>query len=117
VPGDHASTFGGNPVTCAAGCAVLDALDDELLDHVGTVGARLADGLRSLPGIGEVRGAGLLLGCELDRPAGPVAAACLEAGLVVGTAGESVLRLTPPLIVGEEDVDLALGILAGALGA
>jgi predicted acetylornithine/succinylornithine family transaminase len=117
VPGDHASTFGGNPVTCAAGCAVLDALDDELLEHVRAVGGRLAAGLRSLPGINEVRGTGLLLGCELDRSAGAVAAACLEAGLVVGTAGDSVLRLTPPLIVSEEDVDLALEILARALGA
>jgi 4-aminobutyrate aminotransferase-like enzyme len=104
-------------VTCAAGCAVLDALDDELLEHVRAVGGRLAAGLRSLPGINEVRGTGLLLGCELDRSAGAVAAACLEAGLVVGTAGDSVLRLTPPLIVSEEDVDLALEILARALGA
>ncbi len=115
VPGDHASTFGGNPVTCAAGCAVLDTLDDQLLEHVGVVGARLADGLRSLAGITEVRGLGLLIGCELDRPAAQVAAACLEAGLVVGTAGESVLRLTPPLVVSEDDVDLALQILADVL--
>jgi predicted acetylornithine/succinylornithine family transaminase len=117
VPGDHASTFGGNPVTCAAGCAVLDAIDDELLEHVRTVGARLTDGLRSLPGITELRGLGLLVGCELDRPAAQVAAACLDAGLVVGTAGESVLRLTPPLLVTEEDVDQALEIISGALEA
>jgi predicted acetylornithine/succinylornithine family transaminase len=117
VPGDHASTFGGNPVTCAAGCAVLDALDGELLEHVRSAGARLADGLRSLPGVGEVRGVGLLIGCELDRPAARVAEACLDAGLVVGTAGESVLRLTPPLVIGDDEVDLALQILSEVLAA
>jgi acetylornithine/N-succinyldiaminopimelate aminotransferase len=88
-----------------------------LFEHVRTVGARLTDGLRSLPGITELRGLGLLVGCELDRPAAQVAAACLDAGLVVGTAGESVLRLTPPLLVTEEDVDQALEIISGALEA
>jgi acetylornithine/N-succinyldiaminopimelate aminotransferase len=115
APGDHASTFGGNPVACAAACAVLDTLDDELLEHVRTVGGRLADGLASLPAVREVRGLGLLLGCELDRPAAPVVAACLDAGLVVGPAGEHVLRLSPPLVVGSHEVDQALELLAGVL--
>ena len=114
-PGDHASTFGGNPVVCAAACAVLDSIDEELLDHVRTVGGRLATGLAALPAVREVRGRGLMIGCELDRPAGPVAAACLEAGLVVGSAGADVLRLTPPLVVGEDEVDQALAIIGGAL--
>ena len=114
-PGDHASTFGGNPVTCAAACAVLDALDEGLLAHVRELGARLTAGLAALPGVLEVRGLGLLVGCELDRPAGPLAAACLERGLVVGTAGERVLRLTPPLVATAKDVDLALATLAEAL--
>jgi predicted acetylornithine/succinylornithine family transaminase len=115
VPGDHASTFGGNPVTCAAGCAVLDAIDDELLANVQAMGDRLRAGLSTLPAVGEVRGAGLLLGCELDRPAGPVMSACLEAGLIVGTAGDRVLRLTPPLVVEPTHVDRALEILAEVL--
>jgi 4-aminobutyrate aminotransferase-like enzyme len=102
-------------VTCSAACAVLDALNDELLENVRTMGARLVAGLAALPAVHEVRGAGLLVGCDLDRPAGPVAAACLRAGLVVGTAGENVLRLTPPLIVGEPEVDQALAILAEVL--
>lgn len=114
-PGDHASTFGGNPVTCAAGCAVVDALDDELLAHVRELGAALAAGLSALPAVREVRGLGLLVGCELDRPAGPVAAACLERGLVVGTAGERVLRLTPPLVATGSDIELALATLAETL--
>ncbi len=115
VPGDHASTFGGNPVTCSAACAVLDAVNDELLENVRRMGKRLEDGLGALPAVEEVRGAGLLVGCDLDRPAGPVATACLEAGLVVGTAGEKVLRLTPPLIVGDAEVDRALAILGEVL--
>ncbi|MCC6221989.1 MAG: aminotransferase class III-fold pyridoxal phosphate-dependent enzyme, partial [Thermoleophilia bacterium] len=115
VPGDHASTFGGNPVTCAAGCAVVDAIDDALLANVRAMGERLRDGLASLPGVEETRGTGLLLGCDLDRPAGPVMGACLEAGLIVGTAGEKVLRLTPPLVIETEHVDRALAILAKVL--
>src|SRR6185437_15584817 len=72
VPGDHASTFGGNPIACAAASAVVDTIDDELLEHVRDVGALFAE---ALP---EVRGAGLLLAIELHRPAGPVAHAALE---------------------------------------
>jgi acetylornithine/N-succinyldiaminopimelate aminotransferase len=108
-PGDHASTFGGNPVCCAAGCAVVDAIDDELLSAVTARGRRLADGLASF---GEVRGAGLLLGIDLERPAGEVVATCLDAGLLTTAAGPYTLRLTPPLVVSEAEVDEALAILA-----
>jgi predicted acetylornithine/succinylornithine family transaminase len=114
-PGDHASTFGGNPVACAAACAVLDTIDDDLLANVRAMSDRLVGGLEALPAVREVRGLGLLLGCALDRPAGPVVEACLEAGLVVGTAGADVLRLTPPLVAGEAEVDRALEVVAGAL--
>jgi acetylornithine/N-succinyldiaminopimelate aminotransferase len=114
-PGDHASTFGGNPVTCATACAVVDAIDDDLLAHVREAGDRLAAGLRRLPAVGEVRGRGLLLGCELDRPVAGVVADCLDAGLIVGSAGERVLRLTPPLVVTSAEVDEALAILTGVL--
>lgn len=115
TPGDHGSTFGGNPVACAAACAVLDTLDDELLAQVRATGSRLAAGLTAIPAVNEVRGRGLLLGCELDRPAGPVVSACLASGLLVGAAGDAVLRITPPLIVGENEVDRALTLLAEVL--
>jgi acetylornithine/N-succinyldiaminopimelate aminotransferase len=109
--GDHASTFGGNPVVCAAAGAVCDAIDEALLESVRANGERLAEGLRDLPGVVDVRGAGLLVGAELDGPAQPVVEAALAAGLVCLTSGPSVLRLAPPLVVEPEHVDRALEIL------
>jgi acetylornithine/N-succinyldiaminopimelate aminotransferase len=115
APGDHGSTFGGNPVTCAAAVAVCETLDDALLAQVREHGARLLAGLRGLPGVVEVRGAGLLVGAELDRPAQPVVDAALDAGLVCLTSGANVLRLAPPLVVGEEEIDRALETLTEVL--
>ena len=111
VPGDHGSTFGGNPVVCAAAGAVVDTIDDDLLANVRTQGARLADGLRGLNGVTEVRGAGLLVGAVLDGPAQPVVDAALDAGLVCLTSGPNVLRLAPPLVVSAAEVDSALETL------
>ncbi|MGZ8717109.1 MAG: aspartate aminotransferase family protein [Gaiellaceae bacterium] len=110
-PGDHGSTFGGNPVVCAAAVAVCDAIDDELLQQVRTNGARLKAGLASLPGVVDVRGAGLLVGAELDGAAQPVVDAALDAGLVCLTSGPNVLRFAPPLVASSGDVDAALEIL------
>jgi acetylornithine/N-succinyldiaminopimelate aminotransferase len=115
VPGDHGSTFGGNPVACAAAGAVLDTIDEAVLASVREHGARLLDGLCGLPGVVEARGAGLLVGAALDRPAQPVVDAALDAGLVCLTSGPEVLRLAPPLVVGAAEVDEALAILAGVL--
>ncbi|HET8607457.1 MAG TPA: acetylornithine/succinylornithine family transaminase [Gaiellaceae bacterium] len=115
APGDHGSTFGGNPVACAAGCAVLDAVDDELLANVQRQGARIAAALAGLPGVVELRGAGLLIGVETKRPAADLVTSCHEEGLVVLTAGEHVLRLAPPLVVTDADVDRALAILREVL--
>lgn len=113
--GDHASTFGGNPVACAAACAVCDAVDDELLARVRDVGADLRAGLGHIEAVQDVRGLGLLVGAELDRPAGPVVVDCLDRGLLVTSAGERVLRLTPPLVIDRGDVDEALDILREVL--
>ena len=115
VPGDHGSTFGGNPVVAAAACAVVEAIDDELLANVRERGAQLEAGLAALPAVRSVRGRGLLIGAELDRPVGPVVDACREQGLLVLSAGPDVLRLTPPLVVDAAQVAEALAILEGAL--
>ncbi|MGI8421285.1 MAG: aspartate aminotransferase family protein [Gaiellaceae bacterium] len=115
VPGDHGSTFGGNPVAAAAACAVLETIDDALLADVRAKGELLAAGLASLPGVLEVRGRGLMLGAALDRPVGPVIDAARERGLVVGSAGDTVLRLTPPLTVTTEELEHALGTLEEVL--
>lgn len=117
VPGDHGSTFGGNPVAAAAACAVVEALDDELLAKVRERGRQLVHGLARLPGVLEVRGRGLLVGAVLDRPVGPLIDACRERGLIVLSAGPEVLRLTPPLVVGAGEVDEALAVLAAVLAA
>jgi acetylornithine/N-succinyldiaminopimelate aminotransferase len=115
APGDHGSTFGGNPVACAAAGAVVDAIDDELLENVREQGAVLARGLGSLPGVADVRGRGLLLGASVDRSASEVVTACRERGLLVLTAGDDVVRLAPPLTIRAEDVEQALTVLAAAL--
>lgn len=115
VPGDHGSTFGGNPVVAAAACAVVEAIDDDLLANVRERGAQLEAGLTALPAVRSVRGRGLLIGAELDRPVGPVVDACREQGLLVLSAGPDVLRLTPPLVVEAAQVAEALTILEGVL--
>ena len=109
-PGDHASTFGGNPVACAAAVAVCDAITDGLLASVGAAGALIAERLSG------VRGRGLLLAVETNEPAADAVAACLERGLLVGTAGETALRLTPPLTIAPEELDHGISILEDVLG-
>jgi predicted acetylornithine/succinylornithine family transaminase len=114
-PGDHGSTFGGNPVVCAAACGVCDVIDDDLLADVRANGALLAHGLERLPGVVVARGRGLLVGAELDQPAAPLVAACLDSGLLVSAAGETVLRLTPPLTIGPDEVAQAISVLEEVL--
>jgi acetylornithine aminotransferase len=119
TPGDHGSTFGGNPVSCAAALAVLDTIADQhLLDHVKRVGEHLAHQLEGLasPLVMGVRGAGLWRAVVLDGDvAGPVESAARDHGLLVNAVRPDVLRLVPPLILTESEVDLAVPRLAAAL--
>jgi acetylornithine/N-succinyldiaminopimelate aminotransferase len=122
-PGDHATTFGGNPVTCAAAIAVIDTIRDQrLLEQAATRGRRLRAGLEGLIGSAPlatgVRGRGLLLGLELEAPvAAAVEAACRERHLVVNAVAADVLRLAPPLTVSREEIDAAVAVIADALTA
>ncbi|MFI6336621.1 acetylornithine transaminase [Streptomyces sp. NPDC050535] len=120
-PGHHGTTFGGNPVVCAAGLAVLDTIESEgLLENVKRAGEKLRDGIESLahPLIGHVRGAGLLLGIVLTEPlAAQVQQAAQDAGLLVNAPAPDVVRLMPPLNLGDDEVGAFLQALPGVLDA
>ncbi|MEK7880056.1 MAG: aminotransferase class III-fold pyridoxal phosphate-dependent enzyme, partial [candidate division NC10 bacterium] len=120
TPGSHGTTFGGNPFATAVGLVVLQTMIEEKIpERAAKTGNLLLRRLEELkarhPVIREVRGRGLLIGLELTGPAGPVVDACREAGLLVLTAGDNVLRLAPPLIVDDRAVELALEILGRVL--
>ncbi len=118
-PGSHGSTFGANPVACAGALAVLDTLDDDFLAGVRRKAARLRAGLAALPHVAEVSGLGLMVGIAFDDAAitaAAVRAACERAGLLVLTA-KSRLRLLPPLVLTEDDIDTALTTLRQVLEA
>ena len=103
-PGDHASTFGGNPVASAAACAVLDTIDDELLAHVKELSELFVSAF-------EARGLGLLLAFDTERPAGEIVDAALNRGLVIGSAGPNTIRLTPPLTLTTDEAQQGIAIL------
>ncbi|MCX4401951.1 acetylornithine transaminase [Streptomyces sp. NPDC059837] len=120
-PGHHGSTFGGNPVVCAAGLAVLDTIASEgLLENVKAASEKLRGGIESLgnPLIDHVRGAGLLLGIVLTEPLAPqVQQAAQDAGLLVNAPAPDVVRLMPPLNLSDDEVEAFLQALPGVLDA
>ncbi|OLC13095.1 MAG: aspartate aminotransferase family protein [Candidatus Rokubacteria bacterium 13_1_40CM_69_27] len=120
TPGTHASTFGGTPFVASVALATLTTiLGEKIPERAARTGAYLMERLLALarqrPVVRAVRGRGLLIGLELSRPAGPIVDACRDAGLLVLTAGERVLRLAPPLIVDERDCDRALATIDAML--
>lgn len=121
TPGEHGSTFGGNPLACAAGYATLKfIIDNDIPANAGATGQYLMARLEGLKGkfpfISEVRGRGLLVALEFNSDiAGAVVMACLERGLLVNRLKPNALRFMPPLIIGRDEVDRAVGILEGAL--
>jgi len=120
TPGSHGSTFGGNPVSCAAALAVLDALEKEgVLDNATAIGDYLLKELRAIAKgndrIAEVRGQGMIIGIVLKDEARPVVDACLKERLLVNATAGNVLRLLPPLNLTREDADQGLAIIRRAL--
>jgi len=118
VRGDHGSTFGGNPLSAAAARVVLGELASPgFLDAVARKGQRIHSAIAAWmqPLVKEVRGAGLMIGLQVSCPPDRIKELCIEGGLLVLTAGADVVRLLPPLVIGEADIDNGLRILRGAL--
>lgn len=116
-PGDHGTTFGGNPLSTRAGLAVLEAFDaEDLIQNAADMGTYFAEKLRALPGIAEVRGRGLMIGADIaGGGAKAVQHALFEKHYLVGCVGDTTLRLLPPLIVKQEDIDGFIAALADVL--
>ena len=121
-PGSHGTTFGGSPLVSAAGIATLRALEEEhLLENAATVGthlkAALGKALLGTPGVREVRGQGLMLGIELEKPCSVLTARALEAGLLINVTRDRVVRLLPPLILTTQEADEIVKILVPLIKA
>lgn len=116
-PGDHATTFGGGPVQCAAALATLDVIEEEgLLARSTEAGAMLAEGLSGL-GSGTVRGRGLLLALDLGEPiAGRVTGAALERKVLVNEVSASAIRISPPLVISDNEISHAIDVIGEVLG-
>jgi acetylornithine/N-succinyldiaminopimelate aminotransferase len=120
VPGKHASTFGGNCLACAAGVATIEAIEeDNLLQHAAEMGRYAQEKLRSLKEkhslIDHVRGIGLMIGIQLTGPGAQIVSKCLEKGLRINCTHDTVIRFMPPMIVTQEQIDEAVGILDSVL--
>ncbi len=119
-PGSHGSTFGGNPLACAAGLAVVKAIEAEgLVERAATLGgllkSRLEDALGSVEGVTAIRGQGLMIGVELEKPCKQLMAEALKHGLLISVQAEHVIRLLPPLIISEQQLDEVTAILSSVV--
>ncbi len=116
-PGSHGSTFGGNPLACAAALAVVDTIrQQKLVQRAAEAGDRIVSSLKhALAGqncVVEIRGRGLMIGVELDQPCGELVAMALESGLLINVTADRVVRLLPPLIISDEQIDRIVGTLS-----
>lgn len=119
-PGNHGSTFGGNPLACAAGLNTLDIIDrDGLLSHADTIGRFIRDGLatslRGVAGVNEIRGQGLMIGIELDKPCGDLVKLALAQGLLINVTADTVVRLLPPLILSQAEAQQMIDLLSALI--
>jgi acetylornithine aminotransferase len=116
-PGNHGTTFGGGPLVSVAAITTLDVIEkDGLLENAEQQGRVIQDGLRrslaGVAGVKEIRGLGLMLGVELDRPCGDIVKRALEAGLVTNVTADKVIRLLPPLVIAKNEAEMLVQILA-----
>ena len=115
-PGSHGSTFGGNPLACAAGLAVVNAIEAEnLVERAARLGEmfknKLKETLAEIDGVTEIRGQGLMIGIQLEKPCKQLVAEALQRGLLISVQAEHVIRLLPPLIITEQQLDEVTAIL------
>ncbi|MDE0215211.1 MAG: aminotransferase class III-fold pyridoxal phosphate-dependent enzyme, partial [bacterium] len=113
-PGDHATTFGGQPLAASAAKATLEVMQElDLPARAAAAGEEMRSAVEALDGVASVRGRGLLLGVELagERPAAEVVTAAMAAGLVLGTAGTTSLRIAPPLVISDDEIAHGVAVL------
>jgi acetylornithine/N-succinyldiaminopimelate aminotransferase len=116
-PGNHGTTFGGNPLAMRAGVETIRIMEEEgILANAASVGAHLQNALKrelaGLPGVKEIRGSGLMIGVELDKPCGALVNQCAEKGLLISVTADTVIRIVPPLILTTAEADEIVAILA-----
>jgi acetylornithine/N-succinyldiaminopimelate aminotransferase len=125
-PGSHGSTFGGNPLACVAARTTLQIIEEDgLLARAHALGEQIRNGLRerlgALPGVRNIRGKGLMIGIELDRPCGELVQQALEAGLLINVTADTVVRLLPPLVLDDSEAKLLIdgvgGLIRGFIGS
>jgi predicted acetylornithine/succinylornithine family transaminase len=120
-PGDHGSTYGGNLLACRAALVFLDELQNGLMEHVAKIGAYMERGLNGIasrqPAVKAVRGAGVIWGLDIDRPAAAVVDAARERHLLVNRTSDTVIRLLPPYVITESELDEALPLLEAAIAS
>ena len=119
-PGNHGTTFGGNPLAMVAAITTLDVIEkDGLLDHARRMGDVVKSGLKAelagVAGVKDIRGLGLMLGVELDRPCGEIVKRALAAGLVSNVTADKVIRILPPLVIQEAEAKQLVSILSGVV--
>ncbi|MFZ0106954.1 MAG: acetylornithine transaminase [Thiobacillus sp.] len=119
-PGNHGSTFGGNPLACAAALATLQAIEEEnLLENSRVRGEAIRNGLRQaldgVHGVVDIRGEGMMIGIELDRPCAELVAVGRDAGVLINVTADTVVRLVPPLIYGQAEVDALVAAVSGII--
>ncbi|MGB5306396.1 MAG: acetylornithine transaminase [Gammaproteobacteria bacterium] len=116
-PGSHGTTFGGNPLACSAALAVLDTLEQEqLVENARVVGQHLLSGLQTalagIEGVRDIRGLGLMIGIELDRPCGELVSKALERGMLINVTAERVIRLLPPLVLTDKQANMIVDLVS-----